>query len=69
MALGRFDKASGLFSHIVENAPMIEEAACIWQNVTSSCPTRMLRSVFWRRLAKTITVITSLICLQHAHTS
>ncbi|MGC6518684.1 MAG: tetratricopeptide repeat protein [Candidatus Puniceispirillaceae bacterium] len=26
MALGRFDKASGLFSHIVENAPMIEEA-------------------------------------------
>ena len=27
MALGRFDKASGLFSHIVENAPMIEEAA------------------------------------------
>ena len=27
MALGRFDKASGLFQHIVQNAPMIDEAA------------------------------------------
>ena len=27
MSLGRFEKASGLFSHVVINAPMIEEAA------------------------------------------
>ena len=27
MALGRFEKASGLFQHIVQNAPMIDEAA------------------------------------------